>query len=511
MRERPPSGRRVRRRAWLGAGAALSIAGAAVYLATTGFAPATPAPVPKMRLGLNLLGMQTFNRQPVFANLIAQSEWFTAGGDGWAAMPETRLDRHGWVLRLRTGETAPRPLSLPPAGSGAVRVRCSFAGNGVLSAGGIATDAAQEAQGLSFTLAPTGAADEGAWITLERTDPLDPVRDIDCRDTRLPRSARFHPDLLALLQGFDTLRFMDWQRVNDNPAADWADRATPAHGSQVTPRGVSIEDMVALANLTGADPWFTLPYRADAAYTRAFARLVHARIDPARTVHVELGNEIWNDMFDAAQQAGREAAALGLADDPAKARMRRYAQKSRDALRIWTEVFADRPERLVRIVSTQNAWPDLSRWVLDHDDTAGFVDALATAPYLWIDLAKIADPDAAFAAMPAAIDEAMAGARANRDIARRHGKRFIAYEGGQHLVTPDVPLAIRIQRDPRMGTSYRRYLQRWQSELGDQMMLYASTGAIGDYGAWGLREHAGQPESQTPKLTAVRAFLKHAR
>src|SRR5690606_32137070 len=116
------------------------------------------------------------------------------------------------------------------------------------------------------------------------------------------------------------LRFLDWQRTNDNFAVAWDERSTPRSSSQVASAGVAPEDMVDLANLMGADPWFLMPYRADDAYIRSFAELVHQRLDPRRVVYVELGNEVWNDMFDAAQQAEREGIALGLAmDNPKRA------------------------------------------------------------------------------------------------------------------------------------------------------------------------------------------------
>ena len=99
-------------------------------------------------------------------------------------------------------------------------------------------------------------------------------------------------------------------------------------------------------------------------------------------------------------------------------------------------------------------------------------------------------------------------AHRNRAIAAEFGKRFIAYEGGQHLVTRDVEFARRVQRDPLMGATYRAYLERWRREMGDDLVLYASTAPIGEYGAWGLREYAGQPTNNAPKLEAVRAFLK---
>ncbi|WP_126172159.1 hypothetical protein [Altericroceibacterium xinjiangense] len=465
-------------------------------------------------VGINLFGLAPFNRQQVFSNLVTQSEWFSSKGQGWTAMPASQLDRLGWVRYLEPGQTAPRPLILPPAPFKPIVVRCDFQGSGELTAGGVAHVRDSGEQSLTLDLVPAGTGGEGAWIELVRTDPADPVRAIDCREADRPTSERFHPEFLSFLEGFRVIRFLDWQRINDNAAVRWSTRTLPESGSQAGPAGASIEDMVDLANALDADPWFQIPYRADDTYIRKFAHLVHERIDPARTVYVELGNEVWNDMFAAAQQAEREGLSLGLGDgDPTRAQMIRYADKHAHAMRIWTEAFADRPQRLVRVAASQNAWPDLAEIVLGHEDTAAWTDALATAPYLWLDLNgyEVRDVDRVFAAMPGALDETFAFAARNRAIAARYGKRYIAYEGGQHLVTPDLALARALQRDPRMEEVYARYLGRWEDQVGDTLTLYASTAPIADYGSWGLREYAGQPENETPKLRAVTRFRKAAR
>ncbi|MFT3967652.1 MAG: hypothetical protein QM690_17405 [Sphingobium sp.] len=481
---------------------------------------AAPAPVSApgnrrpTRLGINLFGPATYNRQQVFSNLISQSEWFSSRGGGWTAFPAGQLDGQGWIRHLEPGQTAPRPLVLPPAPFRRTAVACTYQGRGMLEAGGVASVRARGDRSILLDLRPTGADDEGAWIELTRTDPANPLRALDCREEGLPPGERFHPDFLAFARQFALLRFLDWQRVNDNAPVRWADRPRPDSASQVGPGGVSIEDMVDLADRTGADPWFLMPYRAGPDYVRAFARLVHDRIDPRRTVYVELGNEIWNDMFDAARQARSEGMAMKLGDgDPGRAQMIRYAGKVRETMRIWTEVFADRPDRLVRVASAQNANPDLAAIILGHGDTASWVDALATAPYVWIDLDGYGagDVDRIFARMPGAIDAAFAFAERNRAVASRHGKRFIAYEGGQHLVTGDMALARALQRDPRMGALYDGYLERWSRTMGGELVLYASTAPIGDYGAWGLQEYAGQSPAQAPKLQAVRRFLASRR
>lgn len=465
-------------------------------------------------IGINLFGPNTFNRQQVFLNLIAHSEWFSNSGDAWGPMPAEQLDAAGWIRYLNPGQTAPRPLMIPPAPYRTAQVRCEYTGRGEFSADGVARVVSQGEGSLMLELSPTGAEDEGGWIELIRTDPADPVRNIDCRDTSFPRNERFHPAFVESLKGFKTIRFLDWQRINDNADVSWATRVKPEYSSQVTGGGVSVEDMLDIADRVGANPWFIMPYKADQAYIRQFAHLVHDRIDPSRTVYVELGNEVWNDMFDAAQQAEREGVMLKLAPgDPKRAQMLRYAAKTRDAMKVWTEVFADRPGKLVRVASSQHAWHDLSEIILSSGDTAQWVDALATAPYIWMELDGMgaADVDQVFAQMPDAIEKTMQMGEKNRAIAARYGKSVIAYEGGQHLVTRDMALARAIQRDPRMGDVYRRYLAEWDSRFGGLMTLYASNAPISEYGSWGLTEYGGQPINQAPKLRAVRAFQEHAK
>ena len=490
-------------------GATAIVGTAALDRTQTGGTTPVAAPVPRTDIGINLFGVATYNRQQVFSDLTAQSEWFTTTGDGWTAMPAAQIDARGWIRFLRPGQAAPRPLILPPVPFSRVPIRCTFAGRGRLSTGGIAQLTQEGPQAISLELVSRGALDEGGWIQLDATDPADPLRDLDCRDPRTDPRQVYDRAFVATLAGFSAIRFLDWQRVNDNPASRWAGRVLPDDSSQAGPGGVAIEHMVRLANEARVDPWFLMPYDADAAYIERFARQVHATLAPDRTAYVELGNEIWNDMFPAAQQARTEGVAAGLASDPFEAQMRRYAQKARSALQIWTTVYADRPARLVRVVGGFNAVPNAAAMVLGFEDMPRWTDALAIAPYIHLNMdgRTVRDIDRIFAQLDPAIDATLALAEQNRRIAIRYGKRLIAYEGGQHLVTRDMDLATRVQRDPRMAEVYTRYLERWRTRIGGRMMLYASTGPIGDYGAWGLNEYAGQPDDQAPKLRAVRAFI----
>ncbi|WP_395397007.1 hypothetical protein WBP07_30550 [Novosphingobium sp. BL-8A] len=468
-----------------------------------------PSPAP-MRVGINLFSVVNSGRQQVFSNMILQSEWFSSEGAGWKPFPVDQLDAQGWIRFLKPGQTAFHPIVLPPAPFHPAIVKCTYQGRGQIEAGGVAEVRNRAAQSFTLDLNPTGAEDEGAWMELAATDKDDPVRNIDCRLADRPATERFSPEFLTFVRQFKIIRFLDWEPVNDNPAVRWEDRTTPQSATQAGPGGVSIEDMIEVANSTGADPWFLMPYKADGNYVRSFAQLVHDRLDPHRTVYVELGNEIWNSMFDAAQQAQAEGLALGLGGGDAKrAQMLRYAQKVRQTMQIWTEVFADRPHQLVRVASSQNAWPDLASIILDDADTAQWVDALATAPYFGFDIAKYGagDTDRIFAKVPATMDEVLSKALIHREIAARHGKRYLTYEGGQHFVTENMALAHALQRDPRMATAYADYLSKWKARIGGDLVLFSSTAPIASYGSWGLREYAGQPLDQAPKLRAVRAFL----
>lgn len=469
------------------------------------------APAPETTIGINLFTLHWYNRQQAFANMIAQSEWFQSRGEGWSPMPAGQLDALGWVKQLEPGQSATRLLVMPAAPFRPVEVRCTFLGTGQLEADGVVEVTGRGPHSLDLRLSPTGQENEMAWIELTRTDPRDPVRDIDCRKAGTPASVRFDPEFVNFVSGFGVLRFMDWQRTNDNLRLTWSQRALPQTSSQSGPAGASVEDMVDLANTVHADAWFALPFHADEAYVRSFAQLVHQRLDPGSRVYVELGNEVWNDMFDATKDAEREGLARGLGDGNAtRAAMERYAERVTETMRIWTQVFADRPGALVRVAATQNANAGLARMILGFRDTADWVDALATAPYVWMDMDAYhaGDTDRVFAAMPAAIEKSLDMAGEQREIAAQYGKRYITYEAGQHLVTPDLALARSVQRDPRMGQAYARYLTEWRDRFGDTMMLYASTAPISEYGSWGLREYGGQPIAEAPKYQAVHRFLE---
>jgi len=483
--------------------------------APTATAP-SPATVPATRLGINLANVAPWMSERPFSNMIAAGNWLVKNSG--TPIASQYLDRNGFPSIWPTGQAdgqnfawslmqIPRPLPTEP-------IICTWQGKADMGVNGLSVRNARIGKDrLSFTL----ANHEAAWITVNQRDPSSPLTAIDCREASRPRDEVFDPNFIRMVRDFKVVRFMDWQRVNGDNPVNWETRRTPDNAFQGGDGGVALDYMVKLAVDADIEPWFTMPFQADDNYIRAYARFVHEHLPADRTIYIELGNEIWNTAFPAARRSQAEGLAKGLSSDPTEARMRNYAARAAEMFAIWSEVFADRPGKLVRVVSTQSVQPRTAEMVLSFPALAGKVDALATAPYFYLENEGAAprrpdgtlDLDRLFPILEQRVDTAIDLAVQNKAVAARHGVRYIAYEGGQHLVfRGDAPAREAVQRDPRMGALYTRYLDGWQRRVGDLLVLFNSTSGIGDSGSWGLREYSDQPLSEAPKAQAVDTFLK---
>lgn len=127
-----------------------------------------------------------------------------------------------------------------------------------------------------------------------------------------------------------------------------------------------------------------------------------------------------------------------------------------------------------------------------------------------------------------ALDQARGVMQANRAVADRFGLSMIAYEGGQHLTPysargtscnewnnpPECTPYFAIQnlymaanRDARMGDMYDDYLRTWIAEGGELFVHFAGLQRnSGQYGSWGAKEYAGQPDTSAPKYLALRRW-----
>lgn len=474
---------------------------------TTPTAPSTSGPIRPTHYGINLTTPLWWNGERAFMNLAAGGSWSSAGKGPWAPMDPSRIDPSGNLRSLQPGEQGILLMTAPAA----IRktdlfIHCSFEGKGAVAV----------FRGASPFVTPTSLdftwqKDKAVAFVVNATDPADPIRNIDCREQGADRKALFHPAFLASIKPFHVMRFLDWQQANMNQGGNWAKR-TPANASiQAGPEGVAVENLVALANQTGVNPWFVMPWNADDDYMRNFARYVHDHLDPKRTVYLEIGNEAWNVAFPVGQQLLAETKATAPAGkDLNVARMERYAQRTVAAFKVWEEVYRDDPKRLVRILSGQAAWPELIKPALAYKDTVQHVDALASAPYFGQTLMNdnavdTKNMDALFSELDASIAPAIQNSLRFKTIAEQNGLRYLAYEAGQHVTYrgPDLTAIERLNKDPRMAVVYRKYMDMWRAKVGDVMMMFASVGPISRNAAWGLSEYEGQPLPETPKRRAV--------
>lgn len=464
----------------------------------------TPTPVAGKRpfqLGINLVSGVYWSGEQVFANLATSDEWPT----------DLLIDDMGSIA-LKAGQRARRQLH-PPVPvlnhTAKVDVICTWSGGATGSMDGNhrTTKPVQYSAGrIAFEwngLSPE--AGMGTW--LDFTGPGE-VRNLACLEAGADPQQIFSSEFLASLKPYSVLRNLDISPGNSARATDqivWANRTKPGSIDQLANEQMSYELFVDLNNQNRSSPWFTLPYNASPEYHRAMAQMVHDRLDPKLSVYVEDANEVWNSAFATNAIARKVGMSAKLNDNEWIAGHLAYANHVKATMAIWADVFKDRPGQLVRIYGAWSGSPWHTELAFNEGKVGGHVDAVAIAPYFGHDLGDklkgITDRSERIAAMNAAVDKAVGEMKAQKAIADRYGVRLIAYEAGQHIVGGDV--MTELNRDPAMYDAYKRYIAAWRDNIGDLMTLYNATGRMSNFGAWGIREYAGQPLSETPKRRAA--------
>ena len=478
----------------------------------------SPAPVivtkPQFEIGINVASSVYYGSERIFANLAQGAGGWKDPTAGWGSTAPARLGTNGFPIvdGQSFALVAPRQVW---AGQPAT-ITCTWEGAGTLRVDGM-TRAGLSASGQSFTVSGfdrSKGSYPGLLLYLNGTSAAKPFGALDCREAGLQTVGQFEKTYVDEMAAFKLLRFLDWSNTNGNPASvTLANRATPGRAGM---DGVAIETQVDLANAAGTNAWFTIAYNADEAYVRAVGELVRDRLAKGHRAYFELSNEVWNFAFPVARQAMNEGLAQTppLSTDPYSNNPLGYAMKAIWFHKILTDVYKADPARLVRVVASQSDNSGSARTILGFRDLATWTDALAIAPYFGHgffnapdDKPTPADLDRLFVKLEAQRVTAIARAKENKATADKYGKRLIAYEGGQHII-PTNPAAqgevyTAMQRDKRMGEIYDRYFAEWKTISPDLFTVYSATGGIGQYGAWGIREYAGQPIAETPKRRAV--------
>ncbi len=517
--------------------------------------PVTPARSP---VGTNLDFLVDWSREWSFVDQFKVSRpWHSTSGYAWQDDQPLDLDEKGNVRSLREGQRARTLLMWDRVGAPAGTYVVLYDGKGRLEyshAGKRLEDGREVKRGAGRDEVTLDPREQGLVLDVVAVDGTDPLRNLRvlmpggrcegdvrrwcdaktaCGDAgacvpfeKNYREQPFHPLFLERLKDYASVRFLNWMIGMDGGAVagTWETRPKP---DDVRWRGgAPVEVMVALANVQGQDPWFTIPHTADDAYVEAFALYVRDNLRPELKAYVEHSNEVWNAIFPVAKHAQEEGLRLGLSENPYEAQLRWHAQRSLRIFGIFERVFGEaRKGRLVRVMGSHiaNAWS--SETLLSFEDAAKHTDALAVAPYFGGEYGDPKMRDFLWGQTPDTFLEAMRRDSLPRvkgwvaeqaKVAKKHGVRLVAYEGGQHLVghgpmqeDPRVnALFDAVNRDPKMKALYLDYLGMWRAAGGE---LFVHLGAVGNwskYGRWGALEWMDQPREEAPKHDALMTFIE---
>ncbi len=348
--------------------------------------PAIEAPVANPSIAFGLGGVADWSTQSPFIDVFKTSrpwighlpgQW--GGGDPAQMAAATGPD--GWLLRMPEGveRVSTMVLTELPAEmvSAAGRYRLSYQGAGKIEVKGART-IAQSPGVIDFDYRPNSQS--AVEISISAIDPADPLRAISVVHERdLARHAAgeiFNPAYLARISPVRALRFMDWMRTNDSASQDWQARPRLEDASWAGPAGVPLEVMIALANESHADPWFTLPHLAGPDYVEAFATLVRDQLDPGLKPWFEYSNEVWNWQFQQAQWADLQGRALW--PDLGTAWVEFYAGKSVEMAQSIDKVYGPKVnEQVFKVISSQTGWLGLEDSILEAPAWRGMAEGRA--------------------------------------------------------------------------------------------------------------------------------------
>lgn len=356
-------------------------------------------------LGIGLQGVSDSTTQQPFLDVFKTARQWEGhipgqyGGIGFSALQAAGLlDVNGWPVDIpETVIVDGQSIALSHIGtvlltempaemtSAAGRYRITYDGTGDIWLNG-AENVTYAAGEIWFDYVPDGS--RAVFLDIFDTTPGDHIRNIRVvHENHIPRLEAgevFNPAWIDLIKDMRSLRFMDWMRTNNSDQAEWGDRPTLETYTWGAGGGVPLETMIALANLTGTDPWFTLPHQASAAYVEAFVTMVRDHLDPDLKAYFEYSNEVWNWQFDQAQWAHSEGQSRwpGQGD----AWIQWQALKATEMSAIVAQVYgAELEARAIRVISTQTGWRGLEDPLLNAPNWVAENPATNPRPYTQFD------------------------------------------------------------------------------------------------------------------------------
>lgn len=482
-----------------------------------------------MAIGQNLDAVTYHSTAPVFVNGMKMarswltrsaggSEWDSGYGDGGANLIPKRADGYPLYVPFTVSGTPQWVHTIIPVyENGSHRLMAQGTGTVQISGPGL-TQTFTFSGALDVSVNFSGANSLAAWdssglpqrrepsrllLVIQQSSAADPVRDIRVMRPGFHNAGPhdFDPSLIDALNPYTTIRFMDWQRTNNQTNSSWSHPANNVnHYTQASSAGVAIEHCVALANQTGKNAWLCVPERYDDTSIQQMANYVASALGAGRRLYIEYGNEHWNTLFSIRTQWLPSAPYAG------SNLHQKYGTRAKYIFDTFRAAFAaaGKSAQLVCVLSGQAANSNVITQALV---TAGSsTDAIAIAPYFGTNFssapATIPTMDELASETYARLGTTRNWISTHRTVAQGWGIPLVYYEGGQHYTGINgqennnalITRLLEFNRDWRMRNLYRyNYLSDLASGGAALFNNFALAGRWSKWGAWGNIEYWGQP------------------
>ena len=466
-------------------------------------------------MGINAADVQDYSPAFMFTDVIKQCR-----GWGIVSTPYSTpvpVDAQGWP----TTDAANICITLDSSFNVSGTYHLSFNGQATIKAydgsGGNFTVANQSYNSSTNTTTatitlPTG--DSSLWLAFTNTKRTASsatntgVTNVKCIRPGYPAdgSQPFTTQFLQSFAPFQLFRTMDLTATNNSSVVNWSDRTPPGSGTRFN--GVSWEDIIQLANITGKDIWLNIPAQATDNYVTQLATLLKNSLNSGRHVYVEYSNEVWNYGFSQAtynqNQAVQDASLAwdGVTDQYQLATRRvgkRIVQISNLFKNVWGAAAINTTIRPVLAWQFGNDWGFQQQLdTINHlyGTPNQFIYGLAVAPYISEGDGYGVSQDTS--SVDAIVNGLFADSTHNLPImqgdvslAHQNGLKALTYEGGTSTSGSDnLSNRIDANRDPRMTSLLTQDIgTNWFATAGgDFYTYYNDFSSYTQYGEWGLSE-----------------------
>ena len=318
-----------------------------------------------LNMGINLDYVNYYDRQRIFKNFrLDAADWITynvTSPTPWAVWStgvyaEIPMDSNGYPTQVpfntSIGLQGVRMIFSAGGHLPIGNYTFWYDGNGTIELNG-ATVTNQQAGRIDFTVTTNNT---NIWVDIAASSLGNHIRNIRILrpgDEFTYQTQPFYQGFLDKVAAFRTIRFVEATVTNsgDFVPINWSERTNPNYYTNGGYRGMSYEMIIRLANATQKNVWINIPHTASDDYIQQMATLFRDSLNANLAVYVEYSNEVWNWQFIQAHY---------VSDNGAQniSYPRRYAERSRNAFRIWSQVFNGQMNRLHRVLNTQmgNAW-----------------------------------------------------------------------------------------------------------------------------------------------------------